>query len=83
MARTGVIATEATDAVRAVLEKAEGPLHWTVVLDRALKEGLLSPFETPDVRGATQRALAELGRAGVARRISTGVWELSGRDPAP
>jgi hypothetical protein len=78
-----VIATEATDAVRTVLERAEGPLHWTVVLDRALKEGLLSPFETPDVRGVTQRALADLGRAGIARRVSTGVWELNGRGSAP
>lgn len=78
-----MIATEAKDAVQAVLEKAEGPLHWTVVLDRALREGLLSPFEAPDVRGAVQRALADLGRAGVARRVSTGVWELSGRGSAP
>lgn len=76
--------TEPTDAVRVVLEGAEGPLHWTVVLDRALREGLLSPFEIVDVRGAVQRALADLGRAGVARRVSTGVWELSGdRGTAP
>lgn len=65
------------EAVREVLEEAEGPLHWTVVLDRALRSGALSPFEIPDVRGAVQRALSELADAGIARRVSTGVWELS------
>lgn len=70
-------ATSAVEAVREVLERAEGPLHWTVVLDRALRAGTLSPFDTPDVRGTVQRALADLARAGVARRVSTGVWELS------
>lgn len=70
------------DAVSRVLEDADEPLHWTVVLDRALRAGLIDPFATSDVRGVVQRALAELGRRGVAERSSTGVWELS-RPPAP
>jgi hypothetical protein len=74
------MSVEPTLAVRTVLEGAEGPLHWTVVLDRALRGGWLDPFETPDVRAAVQRALADLDRDGIARRVSTGVWELS--DPA-
>lgn len=65
-------------AVMRVLEEADEPLHWTVVVDRALRAGFLDPFETPDVRAVVQRALAELGRAGIARKVSTGVWELSG-----
>jgi hypothetical protein len=77
-----VSATTPVAAVREVLEQAEGPLHWTVVLDRALRSGTLSPFETPDVRGAVQRALVDLARAGIARRVSTGVWELSAGAPA-
>jgi hypothetical protein len=72
-----VSAATPVEAVREVLAQAEGPLHWTVVLDRALRSGALSPFEIPDVRGAVQRALAELARAGIARRVATGVWELS------
>lgn len=70
------------DAVLRILEQADEPLHWTVVVDRALRGGLLDPFETPDVRSVVQRALAELGRKGVARKISIGVWELS-RPPGP
>ncbi len=66
------------DAVMRVLEEADEPLHWTVVVDRALRAGFLDPFETPDVRAVVQRSLAELGRAGIARKVSTGVWELSG-----
>lgn len=67
------------DAVRRVLEEADEPLHWTVVLDRALRAGSLDPFEVRDVRGTVQRALAELGREGTARKVSTGVWSLSPR----
>lgn len=72
---------EPRDAVRRVLQEAEEPLHWTVVLDRALRAGLLDPFQVRDVRGAVQRALADLGREGVARKVSTGVWELSPPGP--
>ena len=41
---------EPAAAVLAVLEAADGPLHWTVIQDRALRAGYLDPFETPDVR---------------------------------
>jgi len=68
---------EPREAVLRVLGDAEEPLHWTVVLDRALRGGLLDPFEVRDVRGTVQRALAGLGRDGLARTVSTGVWELS------
>jgi hypothetical protein len=77
-----VTGVEARAAVVQVLEAAEEPLHWTVVLDRTLRAGLLDPFEVPDVRTAVQRALAALGREGLARKVATGVWELSPPGPA-
>jgi hypothetical protein len=72
-----VTPVEPREAGLHVLGEAEEPLHWTVVLDRALRGGLLDPFEVRDVRGTVQRALAGLGRDGLARKVSTGVWELS------
>lgn len=65
-----------------VLQEAEAPVHWTVVLDRALRGGLIDPFTTPDVRAEVQRALAALKRDGLARSVATGVWALNGPDAA-
>lgn len=61
-----------------VLREAHEPLHWTVVQDRALRAGLIDPFEVRDVRREVQRSLAELGREGVAVRVATGTWALKG-----
>ena len=65
------------DAVLAVLREAEEPLHWTVVQDRALRQGLLDPFEIGDVRRAVLGALRELTDEGSARRTTKGVYELA------
>jgi hypothetical protein len=41
---------EPREAVLAVLDEADEPLHWTVVQDRALRTGRLDPFKLGDVR---------------------------------
>jgi hypothetical protein len=64
------------EAVLRVLADAEGPLHWTVIQDRALRAGYVDPFETPDVRAvvlATVRALVAEGRV---TKTATGVYAL-------
>lgn len=68
---------EPREAALTVLREADEPIHWTVVLDRALRAGFLDPFEVRDVRGEIQRALAALGRDGLARKVATGVWEVT------
>jgi len=69
--------TDARDAVLAVLRDAGEPLHWTTVQDRALRRGLLDPFEHPDVRRQVQLALRDLLREGTVAKRSTGVYELA------
>ena len=63
------------EAALAVLAEAEGPLHWTVVLDRALRAGYLDPFTTPDVRARMLDALRGLAAEGAIARPETGVYE--------
>jgi hypothetical protein len=63
------------EAALAVLAEAEGPLHWTVVLDRALRAGYLDPFAIPDVRGEMIDALRGLAAEGVIARPDKGVYE--------
>jgi hypothetical protein len=62
------------DAVLTVLRDAGEPLHWTAVQDRALRAGLLDPFEHPDVRRQVQTALRSLLADGAIERPSTGVY---------
>lgn len=64
------------EAVVEVLGAAEEPLHWTVVQDRALRQGLLDPFEIRDVRGAVLGALRELTAEGAVDRRGKGVYAL-------
>ena len=71
------------DAAVAVLRDAGGPLHWTVIQDRALRAGHLDPFTEPDVRRAVLRALAEGVQEGVLRKMGTGVYDLVQEGPAP
>jgi len=66
--------TSPREAVLAVLREAGGPLHWTVVQDRALRAGAIDPFEVRDVRGAVLGALAELVREGLATKAGKGVY---------
>jgi hypothetical protein len=69
--------TSPADAVERVLREADEPLHWTVVQDRALRTGLIDPFETRDVRRAVQLALRQLLSEGVIERTGTGVYVLA------
>jgi uridylate kinase len=69
------------EAALAVLGEAGGPLHRTVVLDRALRAGYLDPFTTPDVRAAIFAALRELAADGVIVRADKGVYEASPKAP--
>ncbi|MGZ4132002.1 MAG: hypothetical protein ACXVWF_03050 [Actinomycetota bacterium] len=62
------------EAVLAVLLDDGGPLHWTVVQDRALRAGYLDPFEIGDVRTAVHTALRELVADGVLRKAGTGLY---------
>jgi hypothetical protein len=71
------------EAVVRVLSEAEEPLHWTVIQDRALRGGLLDPFEIRDVRGAVLGALRELTGEGRLRRHDKGVYALASSDPDP
>jgi hypothetical protein len=72
---------EPKDACLQVLEEAAPEaLHWTVVLDRALRARLLDPFTQPDVRGAVVKSLATLAKQGVIVKQGTGVYYA--RQPA-
>jgi hypothetical protein len=69
---------EPLDAVVAVLGEAGEPLHWTVVQDRALRQGLIDPFTVTDVRATLLRALRDGVRTGALLRAGTGVYVLPG-----
>jgi hypothetical protein len=69
---------EAREAVLTVLREEGEALHWTRVQDVALRRGYLDPFAQPDVRHQVQTALRALAREGAIRRVSTGVYELTG-----
>ncbi len=64
-----------------VLRDAAEPLHWTVILDRALRAGFLDPFTTPNVRRELLAALRRGVAEGVLRLVDTGVYELA-RSPS-
>ena len=64
------------EAALAVLAEATEPLHWTVIQDRALRAGMIDPFEIRDVRGAMHGALRELTAEGAVERRGKGVYAL-------
>jgi hypothetical protein len=70
------------DAVLTVLRDAGEPLHWTAIQDRALRAGLLDPFEHRDVRRQVQTALRALVAAGAIEKRSTGVYAAGAQDDA-
>ncbi len=79
---------EPSDAVLLVLRSAAEPLHWTVIQDRALREGYVDPFVIRDVRGEVLSALRALVAAGEVDRVEQGVYRLhvdgdGGRDGSP
>ena len=65
--------------VRVLEEAAPEALHWTVVLDRALRGRLLDPFTQTDVRGAVVKSLAALAREGRVTKVRAGVYRA--REP--
>ena len=68
---------EPLDAALAVLREAGEPLHWTVIQDRALRQGLIDPFVVTDVRATLLRALRDGVRDGEVVRVDTGVYALA------
>jgi hypothetical protein len=66
------------EAVLTVLREEAGPLHWTVIQDRALRRGYVDPFATPDVRRRVLAELATAVREGELRKDGTGVYALAG-----
>lgn len=64
------------EAALAVLRDEGKPLHWTVILDLALKRGYLDPFTQPDVRRHLLAALAQAARAGEVAKEDRGVYRL-------
>ena len=69
---------EPLDAAVEILRDAGEPLHWTVIQDRALRQGLIDPFVVSDVRAKLLTALRDGVRAGVLERAGTGVYVLPG-----
>ena len=67
---------EPLEAVVAVLHDADEPLHWTVIQDRALRQGLIDPFVVTNVRTTLLRALRDGVRTGSVVRVDTGVYAL-------
>jgi len=65
---------EPLEAALRVLREEGEPLHWTKILDLALRRGYLDPFEIPDVRKALLAALAEGVRSGVLAKQGVGVY---------
>lgn len=67
---------EPLDAAITILRDADEPLHWTVIQDRALRQGLIDPFVVSDVRTQLLTALRDGVRSGVLERKGTGVYVL-------
>ncbi len=67
---------EFREAALRVLREEGGPLHWTVIQDRALKRGYLDPFMQSDIRTNLLAALRQAVREGSAVRSGTGVYAL-------
>ena len=69
------------DAAVRVLEAEPGTdLHWTVIWDRALREGLVDPRAQPGARDELVRALAREARGGRIEKTSKGTYRLKGSE---
>lgn len=67
------VTSDPEDGVLRVLQDAAPEeLHWTVVLDRALRGGHVEP--TPVARDAVQKALASLVSQGRISKTSKGTY---------
>jgi HB1, ASXL, restriction endonuclease HTH domain len=67
---------EFADAALAVLTEEARPLHWTVILDLALRRGYLDPFTQPDVRKNVLAALGQATRDGRLEKQDRGIYAL-------
>jgi hypothetical protein len=70
---------EPREAVMTVLTEESVPLHWTKILDLALRRGYLDPFEHPDVRRQVQTSLRAFLREGIVAKEAKGVYFLAAR----
>jgi hypothetical protein len=64
------------EAALTVLREEGGPLHWTVIQDRALRQGYLDPFTQRDIRKQLLAALAGAVKDGQVVKQETGVYGL-------
>jgi len=60
------------DAAVRVLEERREPLHWTVILDEALRRGYLDPFTERDLRARLLASLAQAARDPGGRIVKSG-----------
>lgn len=61
------------DAIVAIVAAvAPEEVHWTVVLDRALREGAVPP--SPEARAVVLRVLAEAARGGLIVKTAAGTY---------
>jgi hypothetical protein len=65
------------EAALTVLREDGNPLHWTVIQDRALKQGYLDPFTQRDIRKQLLAALARAAKDGSLLKKGTGVYALA------
>ncbi len=67
-----------TDAALAALRDApDEDAHWTVLWDRALRNGYVDAFTQAGERDAFLRALGELARGGRVEKTSKGTYRLA------
>ncbi len=71
---------EPGDAALRVLDATDEALHWTVIWDRALREGLIDPMTQPDARDELMRWLAQAARSGLIEKTSTGTYRGKGSE---
>ena len=64
-----------TSAVATIVSEAGEDVHWTVVLDLALRGGTVPPG--PDARPAVLSALAEATKNGLIEKTSVGTYRTS------
>jgi hypothetical protein len=67
------------EAALTVLREDGHPLHWTVIQDRALRQGYLDPFTQRDIRKHLLAALALAAKQGSVRKEGAGVYALPQR----
>jgi hypothetical protein len=60
--------------LRVLAEDPEAELHWTVILDRALRAGYLDPFANPQAREDVVRVLAAAAKDGSVHKTATGTY---------